>query len=236
MNLLARPDGNITVPTRPWLAGLAGASLVLFVINTFLVATRPRLGFDLPLALAVQRTAWGPVAAAMTATNAIAGWLQVLVGAVAILGLALWDRRAAWLAAIGAVANLWDSVVKLGLQRHRPTPDLVHVFSPVAGYSYPSGHAVFFTWLGLMAAFAGAPKLRSRYRPPVWLAAVLLVATACLGRVWVGAHWPSDVVGGVLLATAWCAFVLWLPDRWLRQPSLGWLARLSRSRTDSTGP
>jgi undecaprenyl-diphosphatase len=57
----------------------------------------------------------------------------------------------------------------------------------------------------------------------VWALAVLLVFTACFGRVWAGVHWPSDVLGGFLLGLGWSAFVLWLPERWLPQPSRRWL-------------
>jgi membrane-associated phospholipid phosphatase len=46
-----------------------------------------------------------------------------------------------------------------------PPADLVHVLSPTTGFSYPSGHAVFFTWMAFMIAVAIAPKIRPAFRP-----------------------------------------------------------------------
>jgi membrane-associated phospholipid phosphatase len=63
---------------------------------------------------------------------------------------------------------------------------------------------------------------------------VILIALTCLARVWVGDHWPSDVLGGVMLGTGWSAFVLWLPERWLPSPSLRWFRGRLRRRSPSS--
>jgi undecaprenyl-diphosphatase len=82
-----------------------------------------------------------------------------------------------------------------------------------------------------MLAVSLAPRVRPARRPWIWVAAGFVVFIACVGRVWGGAHWPSDVIGGFLLGIAWCAFVLWLPERWLPAPSWSWVrARFRRSR------
>jgi undecaprenyl-diphosphatase len=160
----------------------------------------------------------------MTLTNGSGGLPQVILGVVAVLLMFLYERRAGWLLALGSIASVLDSLLKVSVQRHRPTADLVDILSPTNGYSYASGHAVFFTWLCFMLAVSFAPRLSPRWRVPLWGAALLVILIACLGRVWAGAHWPSDVVGGVLLGLAWAAFVLWLPERWLPAPSRRWLA------------
>jgi len=49
-----------------------------------------------------------------------------------------------------------------------------------------------------------------------------VIVLTCIARVWAGAHWPSDVLGGVLLGIGWSAFVLWLPERWLPSPTFRW--------------
>src|SRR5260370_1277790 len=114
-----------------------------------------------------------------------------------------------------------------GSPRRRPPADLVHILSPTTGFSYPSGHAVFFTWLSFMLAFSLAPRLAPRVRPILWISAAVLIALTCLARVWAGAHWPSDVLGGVLLGIGWSAFVLWLPERWLPSPTFKWFSLAS---------
>jgi undecaprenyl-diphosphatase len=218
-------SGRIGWSSRHLLGILALVLLAAFAVDTALVATTRLLPFDLPVALFVQRVPWGPQAAAMELTNWVSGLRQVALGLAAIVLLALFDRRAGWLMAIGSLASLLDDLLKLALARQRPTASLVHVLDQVGGYSYPSGHAVFYTWLSFMLAFSLAPAVRPRLRPLLWAFAGYVTLTACLGRVWAGVHWPSDVLGGFLLALAWSAFVLWLPERWLPQPSLRWFRR-----------
>ena len=106
--------------------------------------------------------------------------------------------------------------------------DLVHILTPASGFSYPSGHAVFFTWMSFMIAFALAPRVRPVLRPMLWIGAAIVIILTCIARVWAGDHWPSDVLGGVLLAISWSAFVLWLPERWLPSPTLRWFRGHSR--------
>ena len=67
-----------------------------------------------------------------------------------------------------------------------------------------------------------APRVPRVYRPILWMLAIVVIVLTCLARVWAGDHWPSDVMGGVLLGVGWSAFVLWLPERWLPSPSRRW--------------
>ncbi|MFN2462910.1 MAG: phosphatase PAP2 family protein [Candidatus Dormibacteria bacterium] len=216
---------------KRWLAVISLVSVVLFIVDTILVVRGTLLrGFDIPVEHAVQSVEWGPVATVMRLTNASGGWGQVILGLVAVAGLFLLERRAGLLMALGCIGSVIDSFIKVSISRHRPTTDLVAVLDPSRGYSYPSGHAVFFTWLAFMLAAALAPRVRPSARPILWLGALLLAVVVCLGRVWAGAHWPSDVIGGFLLALAWSAFVLWLPENWLPEPNLSWVrGRLRRT-------
>jgi membrane-associated phospholipid phosphatase len=194
----------------------------LFAIDTYLVVANDVLPFDIPIAMFIQQFDWGPITYLFAPINITAGVWQVLLGAVAVVALFIFERRAGWLMLIGSISSLLDNIIKLVISRQRPPADLVHILSPTTGFSYPSGHAVFFTWMSFMVAVSLAPKIKPVYRPVLWgLAAVVIVLT-CLARVWAGAHWPSDVLGGVLLGIGWSAFVLWLPERWLPSPSFRW--------------
>jgi len=215
--------GDPRASARAWLWPLALAATIAFALDTYLVATRPLLPFDLPVAVFVQTFPWGPVTYAFDVINLTAGYLQVAVGVAAVIALLLFERRAGYLMAIGSVSSLLDNWIKLLMARQRPGADLVHILTPAPGYSYPSGHAVFFTWLSFMLAFSLAPHVRPRLRWVLWSAAACLTVLACLARVWAGDHWPSDVAGGFVLGLAWSAFVVWLPERWLPSPSWKWI-------------
>lgn len=207
---------------RRWLGPTALVVFVLFAIDTYLVVQNEVLPFDVPIAKFIQQLNWGPLVYPMGLINASAGIWQVLLGAVAVVALFIFERRAGWLMLIGSVSSGLDNLLKLVISRQRPPADIVHVLSPTTGFSYPSGHAVFFTWMSFMIAVSIVPKIRPAYRPVVWMLAAIVILLTCLARVWAGAHWPSDVMGGVLLGIGWSAFVLWLPERWLPSPSFKW--------------
>jgi len=207
---------------RRWLGPTALVVFVLFAIDTYLVAQNQVLPFDIPIARFIQQSNWGPLVYPLELINASAGYWQVLLGAVAVVALFILQRRAGWLMLIGSISSLLDNVIKLVISRQRPTVDLVHILTPASGFSYPSGHAVFFTWMSFMLAVAIAPRVPRVYRPILWMLAIVVIVLTCLARVWAGDHWPSDVVGGVLLGVGWSAFVLWLPERWLPSPSRRW--------------
>lgn len=214
---------------RHWLGPTALVVFILFAIDTYLVVANDVLPFDVPIARFIQQLNWGPLTYPMQLINASAGIGQVVIGAVAVVGLFVLERRGGWLMLIGSISSLLDNLIKLVISRQRPPADLVHILSPTTGFSFPSGHAVFFTWMSFMMAVSVAPKIRPVWRAVVWTAAVLVIVLTCIARVWAGAHWPSDVLGGVLLGVGWSAFVLWLPERWLPSPTFRWFKRSARA-------
>jgi membrane-associated phospholipid phosphatase len=215
--------GQPQAAARRWLGPTVLVMLALFAVDTLLVVTHVLLTpFDIPIATLVQSINWGPVAYVFQLINVSAGIWQVLIGAVAVIAMFIFERRAGWLMLIGSLSSLFDNIIKLVISRQRPPSDLVHILTPATGFSYPSGHAVFFTWVSFMVAVSLAPRIEPTWRPVLWSAAALVMVLTCLARVWAGDHWPSDVIGGVLLALGWSSFVLWIPERWLPSPSWSW--------------
>ncbi|TMC86284.1 MAG: phosphatase PAP2 family protein [Chloroflexi bacterium] len=223
--------GDPRASARAWLWPLVVVVATFFAMDTYLVATQPLLPFDVPVATFVQSFPWGPVTYVFDLINYTAGYVQVAVGIAAVAIVFMWERRAGYLMAIGSISSLLDNGIKLLMARQRPSADLVHILTPAPGYSYPSGHAVFFTWLSFMLAFSLAPHVTPRYRSILWVGAAIVIVLACLARVWAGDHWPSDVLGGLLLGLGWSAFVVWLPERWLPAPTLNWFRGRRRRAT-----
>ncbi|TMF66938.1 MAG: phosphatase PAP2 family protein [Chloroflexi bacterium] len=218
---------------RSWLGWTALAMFVLFGIDTVLVLDGFWLPIDVRITTFIQGLNWGPIVYPMELINVTAGYWQVLTGIIAIVALFVVERRAGWLMLIGSVSSLLDNIIKLLVSRQRPTVDLVHILTPASGFSYPSGHAVFFTWMSFMLAVSLAPRIKPVYRPAIWLVATTVIVLTCIARVWAGDHWPSDVIGGVLLGAGWSALVLWLPERWLPSPSFRWFSGRLRRRSPS---
>ncbi len=128
-----------------------------------------------------------------------------VVGALATFGFLLRRRqRAALLVAIALMgAGLIDSSLKLLYARGRPAAFFSDYPSPTS-YSFPSGHTLFATTF-----FGGlAVLLWPRLRHPVARALVCLVASGFIvligfSRIYLGVHYPSDVLGGLAAGTVW---------------------------------
>jgi undecaprenyl-diphosphatase len=144
--------------------------------------------------------------------------------AVAVGALFLWRRRdwrpAALLgAAIGGSIALYD-IAKPWVGRPRP-PAADRIGVAVSGWSFPSGHAAqaVAVWAMLAVIFGASGGLR---RILVWIGAVLVVLVVGASRLYLGAHWLSDVLGGYALGALWfsvlMAVLLWRRGRTRRVP------------------
>jgi undecaprenyl-diphosphatase len=128
----------------------------------------------------------------------------VLITAAAVLYLGLIRRWAESLFVLVAVGGgqILSSLLKLGIDR--PRPDLVSHLAEVHTMSFPSGHAmlsaVTYLTLGSLLARLAPGRAAKIYVLAMAVLATLLVGTS---RVYLGVHWPSDVLAG------WCAGFAW---------------------------
>ena len=126
--------------------------------------------------------------------------LLVCVGALFLL-LDKRPRQALLLIGATSLAALGMSALKFAIGRERPT--IVEHIEVVGGLSFPSGHtliaAVLYPTLGMLIA----SNLRQRHlKVFVFVVAALLALIVGLTRVYIGVHYPSDVLGGWLLGLA----------------------------------
>jgi undecaprenyl-diphosphatase len=117
------------------------------------------------------------------------------------------DRVGAFYFAIGSIgAGLGTLLLKYVFERPRPSviPRLVEV----SGYSYPSGHSfaatAFFT-LVLFFSWRHFHKLNERF--VLSTITFCLIIAVCASRLYLGVHYPSDVISGALLGAAWSCFL-----------------------------
>lgn len=96
----------------------------------------------------------------------------------------------------------------------RARPDLVPHGSNVYSASFPSGHSTLSTATFLtLAVLIASLEERRRSKVLVYVLAVMVMAAVGLSRIYLGVHWPSDVLAGWCLGSAW-AFVAWVVLRW----------------------
>lgn len=133
------------------------------------------------------------------------------VSAVVVAVLFVIGRRhsAALLFVIVVVERLLLDGLKILLGRERPELALHPV--ETHSFSFPSGHAAnTMTVLVAIALFA-LPRRHRGWSVP---AAIALAALVGLTRPWLGVHWPSDVLGGWMLAALVIFAALWADERW----------------------
>jgi undecaprenyl-diphosphatase len=101
----------------------------------------------------------------------------------------------------------------------RPRPELVPRAAYASGSSFPSGHSMMsaITYLTLGALLARSHE-RKRLKAYFFLLAVLLTFLVGVSRVYLGVHWPTDVLAGWTAGAVW-ALLCWLVARWLQSRS-----------------
>jgi undecaprenyl-diphosphatase len=212
------------MPLDARFTAVAMATLAAAVALSIAVALDDVLPGELRLLREVQ--AWDVLGGDFADTVRFLTTTQVVVVTGIVAAITLWlfdERRAAVTLAIALVLlEIAQPLIKELIDRPRPTGDIVDIRASITSPSFPAGHVMSPTVLyGFLAAIAIAR--------PAWLvalriaivtfAACLLVASG-LVNLYLGVHWPTDILGGWL----WGAVVVFvalavarsLPlERWL---------------------
>lgn len=132
-----------------------------------------------------------------------------------------WRRMFTLISAVGGAAIL-SSTIKLSLLRERPA--IAAHLTEFWSYSFPSGHAMVsaaaYLTVGMMLASTQETK-----RARIYLVSLAVGMTVLIGvtRIYLGVHWPSDVVGG------WCAGAAWALLFWV------FMRRAAESKENEAG-
>ncbi len=120
------------------------------------------------------------------------------------------------LTALGRVVNMSAKEI---IERARPTAEFVLVSDHASGFGFPSGHAqgslLFYGFLVYLA------EVTIEFRPLRRLVQAIcfaIIVLTWIERVYVGAHWPSDVLAGGLLGAAILIPIVWLHQPYLSRP------------------
>jgi undecaprenyl-diphosphatase len=139
------------------------------------------------------------------------GWFSIVV--VIVIGILVWWRIGkleAILITVAGMLSLVNTVLKLIIGRQRPPANLVQVFYPIQTNGFPSGHAMFaIMLLGLLAYFIYINMKNHILRTVVLLGLIALILLIGTSRVYLGVHWPSDVIGGYIIGGALLTALIW---------------------------
>jgi membrane-associated phospholipid phosphatase len=217
----APPDTAPTVATDAVfglasMVGLAVAVLALFLFGWLAdeMLEGSTMAFDMRVRAATHAFATPRLTHTLRLVSHLGGpsVLTVLgVILVAVFVAHRWWRGAIVLFVAMAGSSVLDTALKLAFRRARPEPYFGS--SLPESYSFPSGHALF----AFCFFTAGAALLAPRMQHPalrwlVWSVAALLILAIGFSRIYLGVHYPSDVVAGYAVGLIWSS-VLIVGDR-----------------------
>lgn len=154
--------------------------------------------------------------------SALGGTGVLLTVTLAVVGFLIISRKrsmAATVAVSVTTGMLLSQMLKWGFAR--PRPDLVPALTQVYTHSFPSGHAmvsaVVYLTLGVLIA---RTSIRTEMKAYLLTIACLLTFVVGISRVYLGVHWPTDVLAGWAGGAAW-ALLCWLVTLWLQSRGIG---------------
>jgi len=197
---------------------LAFVCAICLGILTILVALHVAIPGDAELVRLVVSTRNEALTGAVWLLTFISSSIPALLITLIVSAVELWRAKrfrfgAGWATLAYAGAVVCNIVLRVAVGRLRPAVDYIpHLLPEVQAdfqrFSYPSGHA------GAAAlAYSSLVALawpRATWRWPMLVIALLVIATTGFGRVYMGVHWPTDVLAGYLLGGCWLGIGLTL--------------------------
>ncbi len=201
-----RPGGALGLALTAQLALLAAAGWAFGILLQDVLGADDAALLDRPVVryLAEHRTAW--LTTALREVTRLGSTL-VLIPLVVVIGLVAFRRTRSWAPlaqlglSLGGAIALYDLIKPLV---GRARPQVAPLVASATGYSFPSGHATQTAAVCVTLALLGAALTTSWPRKvAVWTAAVVVTLLVGFSRVYLGVHWPTDVLAGVALGSLW---------------------------------
>ncbi|KQV41752.1 MULTISPECIES: bifunctional DedA family/phosphatase PAP2 family protein [unclassified Rhizobium] len=210
----AKAIASLLDPSLPEARGLAllaalllGGAWLFFGILEDVVSGDPLIRADASIYQALQALRTAPGDAVMIAITELGDTVVVAaVTVVVFLWLAwkrAWRTAAYWLAAVAGGSAL-NTVIKVALHRARPGELF---YTGWSAFSFPSGHSTVNLILYGFLAFLIARDLRPAWQFAIATSAASFTFLIAFSRLYLGAHWFSDVIGGLAFGTGWLALL-----------------------------
>ena len=190
---------------------LPAGLLTMFILLAVFIYQHPTLQLDVDISTLVQ----AHTSAALDATMQAISWFgnmpySAITAIIASLLFYLFRyKREALFVLLAMLSGAVSSAIKGIVNRPRPLQPLIRVVAKNMQQSFPSGHVMYYVILFgfiafLMRRLIQIPKL---IRGTIFYLCMALVLTISISRIYLGAHWFTDVAGAYLLGSV-CLFIL----------------------------
>jgi undecaprenyl-diphosphatase len=203
----------VTITPKRRFLGLV--TLIVWLIIIIFAILIPRLGLlplDLSTTQALQSIQAGWFRYIMYIAS-IPGWfpwsmITVLIGS-ALAGW-LWSMRIGiYFLVISTLQAPLNWLIKTVIARPRPSEPLVEVVKPESGYSFPSGHVMFYTiFFGFLLFMVLSFVSRRRRKTILLILMAGIILLVGISRIYLGAHWLSDVIAGYLVGLVYLGWAI----------------------------
>lgn len=135
----------------------------------------------------------------------------VLIVIVLIASVFLWQTQHKWSTYLLLLATLGGKLLNttLKIAYERPRPSVVESLADVHSTSFPSGHAMSsMVVYGSVAYLVGRLEPGRQLKLTTWVIAGIVILAIGVSRMYLGVHYPSDVIGGFIAGLAWVGFLV----------------------------
>jgi undecaprenyl-diphosphatase len=197
----------------------AAAALLLFAFVARVALSGQSAQFDAYVRNGVHAWASPSLTYIMRGLTLIgSAWFLLTGGMAVVAALARAGRKRAALLLVAATfgGEALDQILKMLFRR--PRPEAFFGLAEPFTYSFPSGHATTAAcFYGVLAAILAARTSSLRLKIALWTFAALMASAIGLSRIYLGVHYPTDVVAGYAAAVIWVAAVRAGYGIWLRR-------------------
>ena len=179
---------------------------------TFFVLKHPISSFDINVTHEIQQLKMGHLTSMMELISVFGDPAVALISIIiaSLFFFRYYHKREAYFTIATILPDLFNILIKILIHRPRPTLENAKIVFKFTQTAFPSGHVVHYV---VFFGFLLTVMIVNKKIPPFWrlfigISSVFLILTVPISRIYLGAHWATDVLGGYLFGFIYLGIIL----------------------------